>query len=182
MKRHWLAVAVVVVVLIAAGLFPYSRICPVCHLGILMPPEAVAAKGDIEPSKNLVIWNGSSHGANYEDYSKICTRCWMAFDPKRGLWERASEVPGAFWRPLNAAIRHVPLPPAEHIHYRVVYRQYFRDHQFGESVTFYCDDIAEVLQPLRAYAAAHSLRFSVDQLPPPAGQRLVSIQTERPPI
>ncbi len=148
----------------AAGAFSiYPRLCPVCHVGIVLSPELVAARAAAEPSKNLGIWNGSYHGPNYEDYSKICTLCWMAYDNKLNYWERASEVPDAFHRPLTAPIRHVPLPSAEYIHFRVVYTQYFRNQKFDESVAFWCDDIPQVLQPLRDYATAHQLLFSADR-------------------
>ena len=159
MKRTWLAVAVVVVVLVAAGIFGYFRLCPVCHLGLVLPPRVVAAVAATEPSKNLAIWNGSYHGPDYEDYSKICMRCWMAYHTELHFWVRSIEAPDAFRRTLTSAIRGVPLPPKEHVHYRVVYTEYFRDRQFGESVGFWCDDIPEVIEPLRDYASKHKLFF-----------------------
>src|SRR5205823_4226646 len=124
-QRFLIAAAIVIalglfgdLVYIAGVFFAHIELCPVCHIGIVRPSETVAVKGDVEPSKNLVIWNGSSHGSDYEDYAKICTHCWMAHDDKRGVWERASEAPDAFHHPLSVAIRHVPLPAHEHIHYR----------------------------------------------------------------
>ena len=190
-RAQWFLIAAAIV--IALGLFgglvyiagvslAHIELCPVCHIGIVRPSEMVAAKGDVEPSKNLLIWNGSSHGSDYENYAKICTHCWMAFDDKRGVWERASEVPDAFRHSLSAAIQQVPLPPREHIHYRIVYTQYFRDRHFGESVSFSCDDIPEVIQPLRDYATAHNLFFRLDEIPPEKGQHIVHIETNPPNI
>ena len=181
-RRRLLTVFALVVICAAAIVGAWLTLCPVCHLGIVRAPERVAARGDVEPSKNLGIWNGSYHGPDYEDYSKICTRCWMAYHAKLSFWERASEVPDAFQRPLNPAIRHVPLPPSKHVHDRVVYTQAFSDHQFGESVAFWCDDIPEVIEPLRTYAAAHDLLFAIENPSPDQGQQFVRIATKRPTI
>ena len=179
-KRRWTAIAGVV--LVCAAAIAYLALCPVCRVGIVMPPDAVAGKASAEPSKNLSIWNGSYHGPNYEDYSEICTRCWMAFHAKLQFWSRASEVPDAFRRALGANIRHVPLPPAKHVHYRVVYTQYVRDRRFGESVAFWCDGIPEVIQPLRAYSETHGLFFDVDDRPRDDGRQYVRIETNPPTI
>ena len=181
-RRRWIITSVVIFICAAAIAAAWLTLCPVCHFGIIRAPDAVASRGDVQPSKNLAIWNGSYHGADYEDYSKICTRCWMAYHAKLGVWERASEVPDTFQRPLSPAIRQVPLPPSEHVHYRVVYKQAFSDHQFGESVAFWCDDIPEVIEPLRAYAAAHDLLFAIDEPPPDPGQQFVRVATKRPTI
>ena len=60
----------------------------------------VAAKGDVEPSKNLLIWNGSSHGSDYEnsfsdaiegagvDYTVEPVRLARRFHPKLYLFTR----------------------------------------------------------------------------------------------
>jgi hypothetical protein len=154
----------------------------VCHLGIVRTPEAVASRGDVEPSKNLAIWNGSYHGPDYEDYAKVCTRCWMAYHSGLRFWTRASEVPDAFRRALDPAIRHVPLPAAEHIHYRVVYSQDSRDGQISEAVRFWCDDLPNVIEPLRVYAAAHNLFFGIDDPPRQSGEQFVRIETKPPTI
>ncbi|SRR6266568_4758540 len=61
-QRFLIAAAIV----IALGLFgslvyiadvslAHIELCPVCHIGIVRPSEMVAAKGDVEPSKNLLI-------------------------------------------------------------------------------------------------------------------------------
>ncbi len=167
----------------AAGAFSVCpRLCPACHVGIVLSPELVATRAAAEPSKNLAIWNGSYHGPDYEHYSKICTLCWMAYHNKLNYWERASEVPDAFHRPLTVAIRHVPLPSAEHIHFRVVYSQYFRNQRFDESVAFWCDDSPQVLQPLRDYATAYHLLFSVDTASRKEGLVWLDITTNPPSI
>jgi hypothetical protein len=179
-RRRWLAVSVLALVCAATLITAWYTLCPVCHLGIVRSPQAVASVGDVEPSKNLAIWNGSYHGPDYEDHIKICTRCWMAYHRKLHWWERDIEAPDAFRRPLSSAIRHVPLPPAEHIRDRVVYEQCFRDHQFRESVGFWCDDIPEIIQPLRDYAAAHGLFCREDG--PEYGRRSVVVETNPPTI
>ena len=170
----------------AAGAFSvYPRLCPACHVGIVVSPELVAARAAAEPSKNLAIWNGSYHGPDYENYSKICTLCWMAYHDYRRRWERASEVPDAFYRPLRPSIRQVPLPAAEHVHNRVVYTQYWSPGQIRETVGFWCDDLPEVIEPLRAYAAAHNLFFGIDEPSRPSrpkGQQFVLIETDPPTI
>ncbi|HYJ07197.1 MAG TPA: hypothetical protein VEX43_18860 [Chthoniobacterales bacterium] len=181
-RRYWVTLSALVIICAAGLAVAWLTLYPVCHLGIIRAPEVVASRGNVEPSKNLAIWNGSYHGPDYEDYSKICNRCWMAYHPALGFWERASEVPDAFHRPLRAAIRNVPLPPADHVHFRVVYTQRFRDHQFSESVAFWCDDIPTVLQPLRDYAAAHNLFFGIDEPARKEGQRFVCVETNPPTI
>ena len=180
--RLWLVVAALLIAVAATALWVYPRLCPACHLGIVRKPEAVASRGDVEPSKNLAIWNGSYHGPDYEDYSKICTRCWMAYHDGLRFWQRAIETPDAFRRPLSAAIRQVPLPPKEHVHYRVVYTEKLSDREFSESVAFWCDDIPEVLAPLRDYASKHKLFFGIDDPPRQPGEQFVRIETKPPTI
>src|SRR5437763_12490218 len=119
-RRYRITLASLVITCAAGLAAAWLTLCPVCHLGFVRAPKTVAARGDVEPRKNLAIWDGSYHGSDYEDYSKICTRCWMAYYDYWRRWERASEVPDSFDRPLRPSIRHVPLPPAEHVHNRVV--------------------------------------------------------------
>ena len=181
-RRHWITLSALMIVCFAGLAVAWLRLCPVCHLGFVRAPEAVATRGDVESSKNLAIWNGSYHGPDYEDYSKICTRCWMAYYDYWRRWERASEVPDSFHRPLRPSIRHVPLPAAEHVHNRVVYTQYWSRGQIRETVGFWCDDLPEVIEPLRAYAAAHNLFFGIDEPPRLEGQQFVRIETDPPTI
>ncbi len=177
-KRHYAKIVVAVLIIAGAVAFSRTALCPVCG-GILRAPRAVAAKADVQPSKNLAIWNGSYHGPPYEDYSRVCTRCWMAYHDYWKRWERASDVPDSFYRPLRPAIRNVPLPPPERIHFLVVYTQSIDRRRVAEMVHFWCDNSPAVIAPLESYAASHSLVWRTSLSYSEPEQICVHLQTHK---
>ena len=158
LRRNAVGLATSFLLVAAVVGFALLAACPHCG-GMLIAPRWVARWASAEPSKNLSIWNGSYHGPDYDTYTAVCTRCWMAYHNGLQRWQRGSQVPESFHRRLNPVIRNVPLPDTKHIHYRVVYWQQVEDGQLKESVGFWCDDLPEVIEPLHAYAVAHRLEW-----------------------
>ncbi len=121
--------------------FPSCRaeVCPWCG-------GALTKVGDItddqsKPSKNLGVWNRSiCANPFYDQDSVICSQCWHAYSKLLDSWERSSELPDSFRRPLAEDIRLFPLPSRKDITSLVVYSQNCTPTQVTESVGFWCID------------------------------------------
>jgi len=132
--------------------------CPLCS-GKLVKVGKIT-DDQSKPSKNLQVWNRSMC-ANmfYDNDSVICTQCWHAYSKHFSRWERSSELPGSFRRPLSAAVRKFPLPPAKDIKSpRVVHSQEIAGAQITESVLFWCTDSPKLLGSFRDYCREHAQR------------------------
>jgi hypothetical protein len=111
-----------------------------------------------KPSLNLSVWNRSSCGnLLYGDDSVICERCRQAYSTTMQSWERSSELPDSFQRPLGEGIRKFPLPPAKVITSRVVYSQTWTATQKDESIAFWCVQSPELISAFRDYARQNGL-------------------------
>lgn len=99
----------------------------------------------------------------YNADSVICLQCWLSYSERLQRWERSSELPDSFRRPLAAAIRAVPVPPARDVKSLVVYSQWITGSQVSESVSFWCSDSAGLIAGLRAHARKHDLSIRVEK-------------------
>ena len=116
-------------------LLAFAAACPVC--GGRVVKRAAVADDTNAPSKNLCVWNRSiCANLFYGADSTICTRCWHAHSDTLGKWERASESPSTFQRPLRVAILGVPLPSSDTLRSRVVFTQTFAKKTFTDNVAF----------------------------------------------
>ncbi len=154
-----------------------DRACPLCG-------GALAKVGSItddrsKPSLNVCVWNRSSCGnMMFGGDSVICTRCWQAYSEPMKKWEHGSEFPDSFYRPLSAAVREFPLPPAADLHSGVDYYQYFSNGKWSESICFWCTDSADLINGFRSYAEEHGLSMQVDHRGYPiAKQACVTVET-----
>jgi hypothetical protein len=107
---------------------------------------------------------------------KVCTRCWHAHSKILNKWERASESPASFQRPLGSVIRDVPVPSADSLHSEVVFTQTYAKKTFAERVSFWCVDNESLLSGLRAYCGTNHLTFSAETDRRMPGQVYVKIQ------
>jgi len=152
------AVGVLVVLL---PLLTFAAACPVC--GARTAKLATVADDTNAPSKNLCVWNRSiCANLFYGPDSEICTRCWHAHSTTAGKWERASELPASFQRPLSSAIRGIPIPSTNDLRSRAVFAQTYTKKAFAESVAFWCTNSESVLTSLRGYCATNRLTLSVE--------------------
>lgn len=140
---------------------PAPTECPDC--GDTLIDLATAQDDTDRPSRNLSIWNrsicgGLAHGPG----SVICTNCWLAYRTYFGSWDRASELPDSFNRPLTAAIRNCPLPAPEDRKNRIVYSQEIKLEAVNESVFFWCTPTGDFIPRLRQYAEEHDLSLRVE--------------------
>ena len=142
-------------------LLAFAASCPMC--GARTVKLATVADDTNAPSKNLRVWNRSiCANLLYGPDSDICTRCWHAHSITSGNWERASELPASFQRPLRAVIRGVPLPSPDGLRSRVVFKQTFAKKTFTDTVAFWCADSQNIQSLLRAYCATNRLHFSAE--------------------
>ncbi len=172
-QRIIAAIGLIVLVLVLA-LLKSGFACPAC--GGRIVKTATVTDDTNAPSKNLCFWNRSvCANLLYWPDSLICTRCWLAHSDLVGNWERASESPASFLRPLSSTIRGVPLPPPSSIHSRAVFTQSYGKKRFAESLAFWCVDNENLLAGLRGYCATNHLKFSAEtnRL---AGQAYVKIE------
>ena len=152
-------------------------ICPLCG-GKLV--KAGSIKDDLaKPSKNSAVWNRSiCANLLFNDDTIICTQCWMAYSEQSHLWERSSELPDSFYRPLSTAIRKFPAPPAREGQSSAVYsQQVFFGATAKESIAYWCADSTNFLSNIRAYAGEHNLVIHVDEQERIPGQVFVSAET-----
>ena len=132
-----------------------------------------------KPSKNIAVWNRSMC-ANpfYDDDSIICTECWYSYSKQFSRWERSSELPDSFRRPLSVTIRQFPLPPAKEIKSLVVYSQQVAGAQVTESVLFWCTDSPTLLDPFRDYCRVQNLSIDLYRAARMHNQTCVTIKTK----
>jgi hypothetical protein len=135
---------------------PATDVCPLC--GGKLVNVGNVPDDPAKPSLNLAVWNRSScdnllHGND----SVICTQCRHAYSTLMQRWERSSEMPDSFQRPLGEAICRFPLPPAKDIRSRVVYTQTWTPTQMTESVGFWCVHSPDLISAFRSYARQHDL-------------------------
>jgi hypothetical protein len=152
-----IVVAVVTVFVIFVAVLAFVASCPVC--GAHTVKLATVADDTNAPSKNLCVWNRSRCGnLFYDANSVICTQCWYSYSKLFSRWERSSELPDSFRRPLSTAIRRFPLPsPKEITSPRVVYSQKIAGARVTESVFFWCTDSPTLLDPFDDYCREHKL-------------------------
>ena len=173
-KKQKLAAAVAAAFVLLLPVLAFTAACPVC--GGRVVKTAMVSDDTNAPSRNLCVWNRSTC-ANllYGSRSVVCTRCWHARSEFLGKWERASESPSSFQKPLSSVIRGVPVPSADSVRSRVVFTQTYAKKRFAESVAFGCVDSESVLSCLRGYCAANRLTFSAETNRMP-GQVYVKIE------
>ena len=151
--------------------------CPDC--GGKLTKVGNVADDPTKPSKNISVWNRSiCANMFYGDDSLICTRCWLSYSKQFQRWERSSELPDSFRRPLSPAIRGFPVPPAKNIKSLVVYSQQITGAQMSESVAFWCSDSADLIAGFRAYARKHGLSIRVEMQGHVPKQIYVAIETK----
>lgn len=140
---------------------PEKDVCPLC--GGRLTRVGDDTDDPTRPSENLAVWNRSiCANMFYRDDSVICTRCRHAYSTWFNYWERGSELPESFQRPLGEAIRHFPLPPAKDITSAVVYSQTWTPTQRKESVAFWCTDAPGLLASFGEYAGQHDLALRTE--------------------
>ena len=160
-KRKLLALAAAAARVLLVPLLGFTSACPVCG-GRVVKTRKVANDTNA-PSRNLCLWNrGICANLFYGPDSVICTRCWHAHSELMGKWERASESPASFQRPLTPAIRGVPVPPADAIRSRVVFTQTYDKKRFAESLAFWCVDSESLLASIRGYCATNRLTLTAE--------------------
>jgi hypothetical protein len=158
--EHKVIVGLVALVL-ALPLLALATACPVCGGSVIN--TATVVDDTNAPSKNLCVWNRSICGNPfYGAESVICTRCWHAHSDTLGKWERASESPTTFQRPLRVVIRGVPLPSSDSLRSRVVFTQTFAKKTLRDGVAFWCVDSPSIQSGLRAYCATNRLDFTAE--------------------
>ena len=156
-----IAVSAVAALVVLLPLLAFAASCPMC--GARTAKLATVADDTNAPSKNLCVWNRSiCANLFYGPDSDICTRCWYAHSTTAGKWERASELPASFQRPLSSAIRGVPVPSTNDLRSLVVFTQTYTKKASAESVAFWCTDSESVLARLRGYCATNRLTLSVE--------------------
>jgi hypothetical protein len=159
--------------------------CPVCGGKLVLAGSM--ADDESRPSVNLELWDRSSHGAFwpfYNETSRICSRCYLAYKTDFGLWARASEIAGSFYYPLSERIFRFPLQ--DRIGgLRTVYYQSFKgvdaSGMIEESVAYWARDSKAFRGSVQAYADSNSLIvefYTAKRLP---GQVHVTATFARPP-
>jgi len=151
--------------------------CPVC--GGKLTTVGTVTDDRTKPSKNISVWNRSiCANMFYDDASVICTQCWLSYSKQFQRWERSSELPDSFRRPLSAGIRGFPVPPAKNIKSLVVYSQQIAGAKVSESVAFWCTDSDSLISDFRAYARKHNLSIRVEMQGRVRKQIYVAIETK----
>ena len=160
-KRTIIATSVVAALVLVLLLQAFAAACPVC--GGRVVKTATVNDDTNAPSKNSCVWNRSICGnVLYGPDAVLCTRCWHAHSKLLIKWERSSELPASFHRPLGSAIRGVPIPPADAVRSGVVFTQTYAKKTFAESVSFWCVDDEHLLASLRGYCTTNHLTFSFE--------------------
>lgn len=151
-----------IAILLLSGILP-GRTNETClHCGGQLAKVGTVKDDITKPSKNINVWNRSiCANPFYGDDSIICTQCWLAHSTRFQRWERSSEVPASFHRPLSTVIRDFPIPSAKDIKSLVVYSQQISGTQVTESVVFWCTDSNSLISSFRAYASKHSLSLRI---------------------
>ena len=159
-KRKLLALAAVAACALFVPLLAFTSACPVC--GGQVVKTGTVTDDTNAPSRNLCVWNRSScANLAYGPDSVICTRCWHGRSKLLGKWERASESPASFQRPLSPAIRGVPVS-ADSVRSCVVFTQTYNNKKFAERLSFWCMDSESLLASLRAYCATNRLTLTAE--------------------
>lgn len=160
----------------AAGEKASAR-CPEC--GGALVKHGTVYDDLTKPSKNIAIWNRSSCANPFDDPNEpICTNCWLAYSETLERWERSSELPESFRRPLAAGIRECPLPAREEIKSRVVYSQEIDADGVQESVLFWCVDSAEYIAKVKSFAREHQLTCRVEMQGRIENQVCITVETK----
>ena len=156
--------------------------CPICG-------SPLVAAGSIKideslPSPNLELWNGSYHGdfwPFYGEESRVCSRCYAAYNADLDKWERSSEIAESFYLPLLPEIAEFPLSSARVKGLRTVYSQEFKgvDGTKGrkESVSYWAHDSMSLRSRLSAYAKDHFLEIAFDTAASTPGEVFVNAET-----
>jgi len=161
-QRRAAAAAIVglVALVLVLPLLAFAAACPVCGGSVVK--IATVVDDTNAPSRNLCVWNRSiCANLFYGHDSVICTRCWHAHSDTLGKWERSSESPTTFQRPLRVVIGGVPLPSSDSLRSRVVFTQTFAK-KTTDSVAFWCVDSQSIQSALRAYCATNRLHLSAE--------------------
>lgn len=170
-RRAFLLLLSVLPVLARAG----NDTCPRCQ-GPLVKAGALTRKRS-EPSPNLNLWSGSSHGDYWPSFSEdspICSRCFLAYRAGDQVWVRSSEMRDAFYQRLSAPIYEFPTPETSFVYGRIVYAQSFKgilaDQGLTETVAFWCRDVASRAAAFRAYASRTGIDLELERVPSRGGE------------
>ena len=145
------------------GISIFPRLCPVCHVGIVLSVELVAvwAAAELKQTSRRLERKLPRPDLRslFEDPHSVLR---LAYDNSSTSGSARARCPMRLTEARLAPIRHVPFLLSEHSLPR-----WFTDIFFATELrdveAFWCDVIPQVLQPLPITPPAHQLRFSADR-------------------